>query len=47
MSLNETFEVRMGKNFCDTFPIQNGMEWEVGDALPPLLFNFAYILGNC
>jgi hypothetical protein len=32
-------EVRMGKYFSDNFPIQNGLKQ--GDALSPLLFNFA------
>jgi hypothetical protein len=36
MCLNETCsEVRIGKRLSDSFPIQNG------DALSPLLFNFA------
>jgi len=29
----------VGKNLSDMFPIRNGLEQ--GDALPPLLFNFA------
>jgi hypothetical protein len=32
-------KVRIGKNLPDAFPIQNGMKQ--GDALSPLLFNFA------
>jgi retron-type reverse transcriptase len=32
-------EVRVGKIFSDKFPIQNGLKQ--GDALSPLLFNFA------
>jgi hypothetical protein len=40
MCLNKTYsEVCIGKNLCDVFPIQNGMD--KGDALVPLLFNFA------
>jgi len=31
--------VRVGKNVSDRFPISNGLRQ--GDALPPLLFNFA------
>jgi hypothetical protein len=39
MSLNETYnKVHIGKHFCETFPIQNGLMQ--GDALLPLLFNF-------
>jgi hypothetical protein len=38
--LNETFsKVSVGKLLSDKFPIQNGLEQ--GDALSPLLFNFA------
>jgi hypothetical protein len=38
--LNETYsKVRIGKHFSDNFPIQNGLK--EGDALSPLLFNFA------
>jgi hypothetical protein len=38
--LNETYsKVRIGKLLSDTFPIQNGLKQ--GDALSPLLFNFA------
>jgi hypothetical protein len=32
-------KVHIGKHFSDSFPIQNGLEQ--GDALSPLLFNFA------
>jgi hypothetical protein len=40
MCLNETYsKVRIDKNLSDTFPIQNGLKQ--GDALSPLLFNFA------
>jgi hypothetical protein len=40
MCLNETYsKVRIGKNLSDSFPIQNGSK--EGDALAPLLFNFA------
>jgi hypothetical protein len=40
MCLNETYsKVHVGKLLSDTFPIQN--ELEQGDALSPLLFNFA------
>jgi hypothetical protein len=40
MCLNETFsKVCIGKHFSDIFPIQNGLKQ--GDALSPLLFNFA------
>jgi len=31
--------VRVGKNLCDMFPIRDGLKQ--GDALSPLLFNFA------
>jgi hypothetical protein len=38
--LNETYsKFRIGKNLSDTFPIQNVLKQ--GDALSPLLFNFA------
>jgi hypothetical protein len=38
--LNEIYcKVRMGKHLPDSFPIQNGLKQ--GDALSPLLFNFA------
>ena len=40
MCLTETCSrVRVGKNLSDMFPIRNGLKQ--GDALPPLLFNFA------
>jgi hypothetical protein len=40
MCLNETdSKVRIGKYLSNTFPIQNSMKQ--GDALSPLLFNFA------
>jgi hypothetical protein len=40
MCLNVTYSrVRMGKNFSEVFPIRNGLKQ--GDALSPLLFNFA------
>jgi hypothetical protein len=40
MCLKETCsEVHIGKNMSDAFPIQNGLKQ--GDALLPLLFNFA------
>jgi hypothetical protein len=40
MRLNETYsKVRVGKLLFDKFPIQNGLKQ--GDALSPLLFNFA------
>jgi hypothetical protein len=40
MCLNETCsKVRIGKLLSDKFPIQNGLKQ--GDALSPLLFNFA------
>jgi hypothetical protein len=40
MCLNETYsKVRVGKHSSDSFPIQNGLKQ--GDALSPLLFNFA------
>jgi hypothetical protein len=40
MCLNETYSiVRIGKPLSDKFPIQNGLKQ--GDALSPLLFNFA------
>jgi hypothetical protein len=40
MCLNETYNKdHTGKQLCDNFPIQNGLK--LGDALLPLLFNFA------
>jgi hypothetical protein len=42
MCLNETYEyskVRIGNHLSDSFPVQNGLKQ--GDALSPLLFNFA------
>jgi hypothetical protein len=40
MCLNETYStVRIGKNLSDKFTIENGLK--KGDALLPLLFNFA------
>jgi hypothetical protein len=40
MCLNKTYsKVRIGKLLSDKFPIQNGLKQ--GDALSPLLFNFA------
>jgi sorting nexin-29 len=40
MCLSETYSrVRVGKHLSDTFPIKNGLKQ--GDALLPLLFNFA------
>jgi hypothetical protein len=40
MCLNETYsKVRVGKYLSNSFPIQNGVKQ--GDALSPLLFNFA------
>jgi len=40
MCLIETYSrVRVGKNLSDVFPIRNGLKQ--GDALSPLLFNFA------
>jgi hypothetical protein len=40
MRLTETCSrVRVGKNLSDVFPIKNGLRQ--GDALSPLLFNFA------
>jgi hypothetical protein len=42
MCLNETYsKVRIGKLLSDKFPIQNGLKQ--GDALSPLLFNFALV----
>jgi hypothetical protein len=40
MSLSETYSrVRVGKNVSDMFPDRNGLKQ--GDALSPMLFNFA------
>ena len=40
MSLTETYSrVRVGKNVSDRFPIRNVLKQ--GDALSPMLFNFA------
>jgi hypothetical protein len=40
MCLNESYSrVRVGKHLSDRFPIKNGLKQ--GDALSPLLFNFA------
>jgi len=40
LCLTETYSrVRVGKNLSDRFPIRNGLKQ--GDALSPLLFNFA------
>jgi hypothetical protein len=40
MCLNETYnKVRIGKYLSDNFSVQNGLKQ--GDALSPLLFNFA------
>jgi hypothetical protein len=40
MCLNETYsKVCIGKHLSESFPIQNGLKQ--GDALSPLLFNFA------
>jgi hypothetical protein len=40
MCLNETYsKICIGKHLSSTFPIQNGLKQ--GDALSPLLFNFA------
>ena len=40
MCLTKTYSrVRVRKNLCDMFPITNGLKQ--GDALSPLLFNFA------
>ena len=40
MCLSETYSrVRVGKNLSEMFPIRNGLKQ--GDALLPLLFNFA------
>jgi hypothetical protein len=45
MCLNETYnKVCVGKLLSDKFPIQNGLKQ--GDALSPLLFNFALEYAN-
>jgi hypothetical protein len=47
MCLNETYiKVRIGKYLSDNFAIQNHLK--EGDALSPLLFNFAleYVIRN-
>ena len=42
MCLTETYSrFRVGKNLSDMFPIRNALEQ--GDALTPLLFNFAFV----
>ena len=42
MSLTETYSgVRVGKNVSDRFPVRNG--WKQGDALSPMLFNYALV----
>jgi len=44
MCLTETFSrVRVGKNLSDMFPIRSSLKQ--GDALSPLLFNFALEYG--
>jgi hypothetical protein len=41
MYLSETYrKVCIGKDLSDSFSVQNGLKQE--DALPPLLFNFAF-----
>jgi hypothetical protein len=41
MCLNEIYsKVHIGKHLSDSFPIQNGLKQ--GDALSPLLFNYAF-----
>jgi hypothetical protein len=40
LTLDQTYsKIHIGKYLSDTFPIQNGLKQ--GDALSPLLFNFA------
>ena len=42
VSLTETFSrVRVSKNMSDRFPIRKGLKQ--GDALSPMLFNFALV----
>jgi len=42
MCLTDTYSrVRVGKSLSDMFPIRNGLKQ--GDALLPLLFNFALV----
>ena len=42
MCLTETYSrVRLSKNWSDMFTIKNGLEQ--GDAVSPLLFNFAFV----
>jgi hypothetical protein len=44
MCLTETYSrIRVGKNLSEMFPIRNGLKQ--GDALSPLLFNFALEYG--
>jgi hypothetical protein len=45
MCLNEIYsKVHIGKHLSNSFPIQNGLKQ--GDALSPLLFNFALEYAN-
>ena len=45
MCLNETYSrIQVGKHLSDMLPITNGLKQ--GDALTPLLFNFAYEYAN-
>jgi hypothetical protein len=45
MCLKETYgKIRIGKYLSDNFPIRKGLEQ--GDALSPLLFNFALEYAN-
>jgi hypothetical protein len=42
MRLNETYsKVRVGKYLSNKFRVKNGLNKEQGDALSPLLLNFA------
>jgi len=42
LCLTEAYSrVRVGKNLSEMFPIKN--RWKQGDALSPLLFNFALV----